>query len=82
MRLQQTSSKEIQASQLMRRRRTRPVTAAEVACAKWVDIEAHIKFPIFRPSTDNSPQKPIVEEPKIEGILYENGLLKKEVQFL
>ena len=28
------------------------------------------------------PQKPAVEEPQIEGLLYKNGLLKEEVQSL
>ena len=36
----------------------------------------------MRPRTDNAPQEPIEEEPQLEGILYENGLLKEEVQFL
>ena len=36
----------------------------------------------MRPRTNNAPQEPIIEEPQIEGIWYENGLLKEEVKFL
>ena len=60
----------------------RSVTVAEVAQAKWADIEANIEFPILRPRTNNAPQEPVEEEPQIEGILYENGILKEEVQFI
>ena len=66
----------------MRRRRTRSVTTAEAVRAKWVDIEANIEFPILRPRKNNAPQEPMEEEPQLEGILYENGLLKEEVQFI
>ena len=73
------SREETQASQIVRRRRTRSVIAAEATRAKWVDIEANIEFPILRPRTNNAPQDPVEEEPQLEGILYENGLLKEEV---
>ena len=36
----------------------------------------------MRPRTNNDPQEFVAEEPQIEGILYENGLLKEEVQFI
>ena len=42
----------------------------------------NIELPILRPSINNAPQEPVAEEPQIEGILYENGLLKEEVQFI
>ena len=60
----------------------RSVTAAEATREKWADIEANIEFPILRSRTDNAPQEPVEEEPQLERILYENGLLKEEVQFL
>ena len=49
---------------------------------KWENIEANIEFPILRPKENAAPQEPIAEEPQIEGILFENGLLKEEVQAL
>ena len=66
----------------MRRTRTRSVISAEAARAKWADIEANIQFPILKPRTNNAPQEPVEEEPQLEGLLYENGLLKEEVKFL
>ena len=36
----------------------------------------------MRPRTNNAPQEHVEEEPQLEGILYENGLLKEEVQFI
>ena len=36
----------------------------------------------MRPKANDAPQKPATEEPQIEGLLYENGLLKDEVQSL
>ena len=36
----------------------------------------------MRPKVNAAPQEPIVEEPQIEGILFENGVLKEEVQAL
>ena len=66
----------------MRRRRTRSVTTAEAVQAKWADIEANIEFPILRLRKNNAPQEPVEEEPQLEGILYENGLPKNEMQFL
>ena len=66
----------------MRRRRSRLVAAAEAAQENWENIEANIEFPILRPRTNNAPQEHVTEEPQIEGILYENGILKEELQFL
>ena len=66
----------------MSRRRTRSVTANEGMRAKWEKIESNIKFPILRPRTNNASQDPVVEEPQIKEILYENGLLKEEVKFI
>ena len=60
----------------------RSIIVAEEARAKWEDIEANIEFPILRPRTNNAPKEPIAEEPQIEGLLYENGLLKEEVKFI
>ena len=34
------------------------------------------------PRTNAAPQEPVAEEPQIEGILFENGLLKEEVKVL
>ena len=66
----------------MKRRRTRSVTAAEASRARWANIESNIESPILRPRTNATPQEPVIEEPQIEGLLYENGLLKEEVQAL
>ena len=66
----------------MSRRRSRLVKEAQAAREKWADIEANIEFIILRLRTNNAPQEPVAEEPQIEGILYENGLLKEEVRFL
>ena len=63
------SREEIQASQPMRRRRTRLVRTAKAARAKWVDIEASIEFPILIPRKNNAPWETIEEEPQLEGIL-------------
>ena len=60
----------------------RSVTTAEAVRVKWADIEANIEFPILRPRKNNAPQVLVEEEPQLEGLLYENGLLKEEVQFL
>ena len=49
---------------------------------KWANIEANIEFPILRPKANAAPQEPVAEEPQIEGLLFENGLLKEEVQVL
>ena len=76
------SKEEIQASPLIRHKRTRPVTVAEVAREIWETIEAQIEFPILRPKANDAPQELVVEEPQIEGLLYENGILKEEVQSL
>ena len=53
------SREEIQASQPVRRRRTRSVIAAEAARSKWVDSEANIEFPILRRRTNNAPWDPV-----------------------
>ena len=66
----------------MRRRRTRSVISTEAVREKWADIETNIEFPILRPRTNNAPQDPVEEAPQLEGILYENRLLKEEAQFL
>ena len=55
---------------------------AKAVQEKWEDIEENIEFPILRPRTNNAPQELVEEEPQLEGILYENGLLKEEVQFI
>ena len=36
----------------------------------------------MRPKENDAPQEPVAEEPQIEGLLHENGLLKEEVQTL
>ena len=72
----------IQASRPVRIRRTKSITTTEVARTRWEKIEAHIEFPILRPKTNATPQEPVVEEPHIERILFENGLLKEEMQAL
>ena len=69
-------------SQPIRWKITRSVTTAEAAQTRWATLEAQIKFPILIPKENDAPQKPAVEEPQIEGLLYENGLLKEEVQSL
>ena len=66
----------------MRRRRTGLVIAVDAAREKWANIEANIEFPILRPKENATPQEPVAEEPQIEGLLFENGLLKEEVQVL
>ena len=66
----------------MKRRRTRSVIVTEAAQEKWENIEANIEFTILRPKTNAAQQEPIAEEPQIEGILHENGLMKEEVQTL
>ena len=66
----------------MRISRTRSFAIGEVAWEKWGNIEANIEFPILRPKANVAPQEPLEEEPKIEGLLFENGLLQEEVQVL
>ena len=46
------------------------------------EIWANIEFPILTPWSNATPQEPAVEEPQIKGLLYENSLLKEEVEFL
>ena len=62
----------------MKIKRTRSIIAAEVAQERWENIE----FPTLRPRTNATPQEPVSEEPQIEGLLYENSLLKEGVQAL
>ena len=45
-------------------------------------LEAQIEFPILRPKANDAPQELAAEEPQIEGIMYENELLKEEGQSL
>ena len=72
----------MQASRPMRRRRTKSVTTVETTQEKWENIKVNIEFPILRPKENVSPQEPVAEEPQIEGLLFETGLLKEEVQAL
>ena len=41
-----------------------------------------MEFPILAPRPMDAPQRPVEEEPSIEGLLEENTLLKEEVQVL
>ena len=81
-RTRRRSKEEVQASRPVRRRRTKSIAATEVARARWVNIEANIEFPILRPRINATPEEPVTEEPQIEGLLFENGLLKEEVKVL
>ena len=76
------SKDEIRASPPIIQKRTRSVTAAEAAPERWETLEAQIEFPILRPKENDASQEPVVEEPQIEGLMYENGLLKEELQSL
>ena len=76
------SKEEMQASWTLRRRRTRFAIAAKATRARWENLEAHIEFPTLKPKENTASQEPVAEEPQIEGLLYENGLLKEEVQAL
>ena len=49
---------------------------------KWETLEAQIEFPILRPKTIDTPQEPVTKELQNEGLLFENRLLKEEVQAL
>ena len=71
------SKEEVQASRPVRSRRTRSIAAVEAVWERWENIKANIEFPILRTKANVDPQEPVVEEPKIEGILFENGLLKE-----
>ena len=71
---------EIKVSPPIRRKITRSVAAVEEARERWETLEAQIEFPILKLKPINAPQGPVEEEPKIEGLLFENRLLKEEVQ--
>ena len=58
------------------------VAAAEAARKRWATLEAQIEFPILEPRTIDAPQGPVEEEPQIEELMFENRLLKEEVQTL
>ena len=72
----------IKVSPPIRRKRTRSVVAAEAARERWETLEAQIEFPILKPRAIDGPEWPVEEEPQIEGLLFENGLLKEDVQTL
>ena len=74
------SKEEVQASRPVRTRRTRSVVATEAMREKWANIEANIELPILRPKENVSPQELVAEEPQIGVLLFENGMLKEEVQ--
>ena len=76
------SKEEIRASTPIRRKRTRSLTTTEAARARWATLEAQIEFPILRPKANDAPEELAAEEPQIEGLLYENGILKDKVQSL
>ena len=76
------SKDEIKVSPPIRRKRTRSVAATEAARERWATLEAQIEFPILKPKLIDAPQGLVEEEPQIEGLLFENWLLKEEVQAL
>ena len=57
--------------------RTRSAAAIEAVQEKWENIKENIEFPILIPKENVSPQEPVAEEPQIEGLLFENGMLKE-----
>ena len=73
---------EIKVSLPIKRKRTKSVAATEVARERWETLEAQIEFPILEPRPIDAPQGLVKEEPQIEGLLFENRLLKEEVQTL
>ena len=73
---------EIKITPPIRRKRTRSAAVAEAARKRWETLEAQIEFPILEPGPIDAPQGPVEEEPQIEGLLFENTLLKEEVQTL
>ena len=73
---------EIKITPPIRRKRTRTVAVAEAARKRWETLEAQIKFPTLEPRPIDAPQGLVKEEPQIEGLLFENTLLKEEVQTL
>ena len=50
----------------------------EAARERWENIE----FPILTPRSNDALQEPTAEESQIKGLLYENSLLKEEVEVL
>ena len=73
---------EIKITPPIRRKRTRSVAAAEATRKRWATLEAQIEFPTLEPRPIEAPQGLVEEEPQIEGLLFENMLLKEEVQIL
>ena len=73
---------ELSITPLIRRKITKSNAAVEAARKKWATLEAHVEFPILVPRPMDAPQRPVEEEPSIEGLLEENTLLKEEVQVL
>ena len=73
---------EIKITPPIRRKRTRSVAPAEAARKIWATLEAQIEFLTLEPRPIDAPQGPVEEEPQIEGLLFENTLLKEEVQIL
>ena len=73
---------EIKITPPIRRKRTRSVAAAEAARKRWETLEAQIEFSILKTRPIDAPQGPVEEEPQIEGLLFENRLLKEESQTL
>ena len=55
---------------------------AEAARKRWATLEAQVEFLILVLRPIDAPQRPVEEEPRIEGLLAENTLLKEEVQIL
>ena len=76
------SKDEIKISPPIRRKRTRSVAAVEAARKIWATLEAQIEFPILEPRPIDAPHGLVEEEPQIEGLMFENRLLKEEVQEL
>ena len=76
------SKDEIKVSPPIRRKRTKSVTTVEATREIWATLEAQIEFPILKPRPIDAPQGLVEEEPQIEGILFENRLLKEEFQAL
>ena len=76
------SIKELNITSPIRRKRAKSAAATEAARKRWATLEAQVEFPILVPRPMDAPQRPVEEEPNIEGLLEENTLLKEEVQVL